>query len=46
MGFIQLKKVVKAIDKLESFQNAYAELNYSERNEMYAILQSRFRNKP
>lgn len=45
MGFIQLKKVVKTLDALEKFEERYNDLNYSERNEMFMIIQARNRKQ-
>lgn len=45
MGLVQLKKVVKTLKALGEFQKQYNDLNYSERNEMFLIIQSRNRKQ-
>lgn len=45
MGLVQLKKVNKTLEALSKFQEQYNNLNYSERNEMFMIIQARNRKQ-
>jgi len=45
MGLVQLKKVNKTLEALGKFQEYYNGLNYSERNEMFMIIQARNRKQ-